>query len=115
MKLDYAPCNNISDEQQNAEARAALLAIKDHPVKAPRGKAIVWFAPFRREGLIDIPDMDRPNSVEAVIVHDNTAYQLPNGIKVMCHPKAGYYWEHHGVKLCTIEQGDMICVEESAA
>lgn len=114
MKLDYAPCTGISDDDQNAAARAALLAIKDHPVKAPRGKAIVWFMPYRKPGIIDISQVDRPNSVEAVVVSDNTDYQLPNGTKVLCHPKEGYYWEHHGVQLCTIVQASMICVEEAA-
>lgn len=115
MQLDYPTCAGITDEQQNAAAREVFAKLAKHePVKAPKGKAIVWFMPFRRDGLIDLSQMDRPNSVEAVIVHDNTGYGLEAGIKLMAHPREGQYFDHHGVKLCTIKMDSMIAIEEAA-
>jgi hypothetical protein len=116
MKLDYPPCTNISDDQQNSAAREVFAELAKHePVKAARGKAIVWFMPFRKDGIIDLSQMDRPNSVEAVIVHDNTGYGLLPGIKVMAHPKKGLIWKHHGVELVTLTADALIAIEEVAA
>lgn len=116
MILDYPPCTNISDEAQNAAAREVFAELAKHePVRAPKGKAIVWFMPYRKQGLIDLSQVDRPNSVEAVIVHDNTGYGLQPGIKLLSHPKEGQYFDHHGVKLCTIKMASMIAIEEVAA
>lgn len=115
MQLDYPPCTGISDDQQNAAAREMFKELSKHePVKAPKGKAIVWFMPYRREGLIDIAPVDRPNSVEAVIVHDNTGYGLNPGIKLMAHPKVGLIWKHHGIELVTLPADAMIAIEEIA-
>lgn len=116
MKLDHAPCTGISDDDQNAAARAAFAELSKHePVKAPKGKAIVWFMPYRKEGLIDIPVIDRPNSCEGVIVDDQTGYNLAPGIKVMAHPKSGLIWHHHGVELVTVAADALIAIEEVAA
>lgn len=116
MTLEYPSCCGISDDQQNAAARSVFAELKKHdPVKAPRGKAIVWVMPFRKEGIIDISQVDRPNSVEAVIVHDNTGYGLLSGIKVMIHPRIGLIWEQFGIEFVTIPASAMIAIEEIAA
>lgn len=116
MILDYPTCAGISDDQQLSAAREVFAELKKHePVKAPRGKAIVWFMPFRKDGIIDLSQVDRPNSVEGVVVHDNTGYGLLPGIKIMAHPKKGLIWKHHGVELVTITADAMIAIEEIAA
>jgi hypothetical protein len=116
MNLDYPPCTNITDADQNTAALEVFVELAKHePVRAPKGKAIVWFMPYRKEGLIDISQVDRPNSVEAVIVHDNTGYGLQPGIKLMAHPKVGLIWKHHGISLVTLPADAMIAIEEVAA
>lgn len=116
MILDYPSCCGITDDDQNKAAREVFAELAKHePVKAPKGKAIVWFMPYRKQGLIDLSQVDRPNSVEAVIVHDNTGYGLQPGIKLMAHPKIGLIWKHHGIELVTLPSDAMIAIEETAA
>jgi hypothetical protein len=115
MNLDYPSCTNITDEDQNAAALEVFVELAKHePVRAPKGKAIVWFMPYRKEGVIDISQVDRPNSVEAVIVHDNTGYGLQQGIKLMAHPRVGLIWKYHGISLVTLLADAMIAIEEAA-
>jgi len=112
MKDSFETVCGITDEQVNELARGELAKLSG-PIKANKGKAIVFFVPFRKEGVVETPWDFNPNSVEAVIVDDNTGYELPRGLKVMAHPEKGNYFEHQGVRLCVVEADDLLLVEEA--
>ncbi len=71
-------------------------------IQAPRGKAIVKFHPYRRDGLIIIPDKFKPQAVEAeVIAHgDNT---IEPGTNVIVSLMDGKYWDEGDEQFCTIK------------
>lgn len=102
----------ITDDDINRMAREELAKIVT-PVTANRKKAIVWFAPVRKEGVIETAWDFTDNSVEAVVVHDNTGYGLTKGTRVMAHPRNGRYFEHDGVKLCVVDADALLLVEET--
>lgn len=99
----------ISDETQNAEARQALGAVDG--VRACRGFALLYFFGYRREGVIEIPEDCQPNTVEAVMVHDNTGHEIPAGTRMMCHPKVGIYFHVNDVRLCRVPESALLLVE----
>ncbi len=112
MSNAFETCCGITDEQCNELARAELAKLS--PIRANTGRALLYFLPFRKDGVIEIAwDMGQGNSVEAVVVDDNTGYQLPKGTKVMSHPEKGNYFQHCGVRLCVVEADDLLLVEEA--
>jgi hypothetical protein len=97
--LSYTRTTGWTDEEQDALARAELGKLKQR-VRAGVNRAVLWFFPYRKDGVIETPWDFTPNSVEAVIVDDNTGMGLPNGMRVMAHPEAGRIHEVDGVRLC---------------
>lgn len=71
-------------------------------MKAPSGKAIVQFLPYRREGQIEIPDRYKPESCEAVVVDDSSGETKP-GEKVIVSTMDGTYFEQGDVRYCTVK------------
>lgn len=106
-------CCHISDEAIFDQAREELDKITS-TLKAMRGKAIVWVAPFRKEGVIEVPWDFAPNSVEAVMVDDGTGMEVPKGTLVMIRPDEGIYHQVDGVRLCFIEGQHLMLVQEAA-
>jgi hypothetical protein len=96
-------CCGISDDDIEALAREEIGKITA-PLRAMKGKVIAWVAPFRKEGVVDVPWDFRQNSVEAVIVEDGSGLELPRGTVVMIHPEEGIYHEVDGVRLCFLER-----------
>ena len=98
-----------------------FAAVADAPtsitLRAIRGKAVVWFLPFRRsEGVIEIPDAHHPPSVEAIIVDDNTGYDLQAGTKVAVSRSCeGNYFEVCGHRFCTVEKEGLLFIDTHAS
>jgi hypothetical protein len=103
-------CAGITDEEIEQRAREALT--KCGPVKAMRGKFIAWIAPFRTDGIIDIPWDFRGNSCEAVMVDDGTGANIPNGTRIMVHPNEGYLHHVNGVELCFMPKTALMLIQE---
>lgn len=104
-------CTGITEDDLNAMAREAFAKIPK-TVRAMRNKAVVWIAPYRKDGVIEVPWDCTGNSVEAVIWDDNTGMQLECGRRVMVRPDHGILHTVNGVELCFIEaQGLMLAVQ----
>lgn len=115
MKTDtygITPTTGITDEEIASMAREQIGQIKS-PVKAMRGKAIVWVAPLRKPGVIELPEDFRPNSVEAVMVSDGTGIQIPRGTLVMIRPDQGIIHKVDGVPLCFIDGEHLMLLQEA--
>ncbi len=114
--MSYNPtlenCTGISDEDIEAMARRDLSRLNPN-LKAIPGKAIVWIAPFRKEGVIEVPWDFRNNSSEAVIVSDGSGLDLPQGTRVMVHPEEGIMHEVDGVRLCFVEREALLLAVEA--
>lgn len=92
-----------------------LPSAPDVSIRAMPGCAIVWFLPYRRsEGVIEIPEGHLPQSVEAIVIHDNTHHQLPMGTKVLVSriKGDGVYFEMGGETLCRIKGEGLYLVDE---
>ncbi len=100
----------ISEEDFDAMAREEIGRVTSN-VRATRGKAVVWVGPYRKEGVIDTPWDFRGNSVEAVIVHDNTGAELPKGARVMIRPDEGILHTVDGTELCFIAKEALILLQ----
>ncbi len=84
-------------------------------IRAMPGCAIVWFLPYRKsEGMIELPQQCQMESVEAIIVHDNTDYQLPAGTKVLVSrvKGEGSYFEVAGERLCRIKADGLYLIDD---
>lgn len=103
----------LSDEEAIA-ARPRNITIR-----AMRGCAIVWFMPPRREGMIEIPERHRDQSVEALVIDDNTGHDLPPGTKVIVSRLKGdgEYFTPPGTdkKLCRVKRAGLYLIDESKA
>jgi hypothetical protein len=90
-------------------------APKDITLRAMPGCAIVWFLPYRRAGesVIELPQQCQMESVEAIVVHDNTGYELPAGTKVLVSrvKGEGVYIEVGDVRLCRIRREGLYLVD----
>jgi len=107
----YERCTGISDEEIEQMAREAFAKLPTN-LKAIDNKFIAWLAPFRKDGVIEIPWDFQDNSCEAVMVSDGTGYDVPSGTRIMVHPHEGF--EHHvnGVKLGFFPASALIFVVE---
>lgn len=95
--------------QSDAEAIAACP--RDLKIQAINGCAIVWFLPYRRTaGVIEIPDKAKPESCEAIIIHDNSNHGLDPGVMVGVSRHAGTYFEFQGHRLCTVPGAALVLV-----
>jgi hypothetical protein len=98
---------HLSDEQ--------LPSAPNVSIRAMPGCAIVWFLPYRRaEGLIEIPEGHTPQSVEAIVIHDATDFQLPQGTKVLVSriKGEGVYFEIGGEEFCRIKGEGLYLVDD---
>lgn len=100
----------LTDEQ------AVESCPRDINIRAMRGHAIVWFMPFRREGVIEIPDKYKDESSEGIIIHDNTGHGLDPGVKVSASRLAGTYFSVRGKdgrehRVCTMPKDALILVD----
>lgn len=98
---------HIPDEQ--------LPSAPDVSIRAMLGCAIVWFLPYRRsEGVIEIPEGHQEQSVEAIVIHDNTDFQLPGGTKVLVSriKGEGVYFEIGGETLCRVKGEGLYLVDD---
>lgn len=85
---------------------------RDITIRAMHGFAIVWFLPYRRcSGVIEIPDSAKEQSVEAVIIHDNTGYELPPGTGVVVSRLDGEYFEVAGERLCRVKRESLLLLD----
>jgi len=97
---------HLSDEEALAQCP------RDLKIRALKGNAIVWFLPYRRaEGLLEIPETARPQSVEAIIIHDASEHGLDPGVKVGASRMAGTYFEIDGHRLCTLPGSALVLVD----
>lgn len=97
---------------------AAQEQPRDITIRAMRGCAIVWFLPYRRsDGVIEIPDAAKEQSVEAVIIDDNTGYDIPGGTPVLVSRVKGdgVYIEVEGVRLCRIKRDGLYLIDNTRA
>lgn len=105
----HAPSVQVSDRE----------AVRQQPInitlRAMRGCAIVWFMPYRREGLIEIPDKHKEQSAEALIIDDNTGYGLRAGTKVLVSRLKGdgEYFEVNERRLCRVKREGLYLIDES--
>lgn len=100
-----------------SDAEAVAAAPRNLIIRAMRGCAIVWFMPYRREGLVEIPEKHKEQSVEAIVIDDKTGYGLPAGTKVLVSrlKGEGEYFELGGTRLCRIRRDGLYLIEESEA
>lgn len=87
-------------------------------LKAMPGKAILWFLPYRRNtGALEIPEAFQPESVEAVVVHDNTGYGLATGTRVGVSRTQGdgTYFEICGTRFCSIKAEGLLLIDTAAS
>lgn len=75
-------------------------------VTAAPGKVIVKFRPYRREGLIDIPDTRKPESCEAEIISDSQGEWEP-GLTVIVSTLDGTYWPNEP-DVCTLKRNSIL-------
>lgn len=106
-------CCGITDEDLYSMARKELAKLIS-PVKAMRNKAIVWIAPFRKDGIVEVAWDFVGNSVEAVMVSDGTGAEIPRGTLVMVRPDEGILHEVDGVVLCFIAKQALMLLQEAA-
>lgn len=100
------------------DAEAVADAPQNITLRAMRGCAIVWFLPYRRaEGVIEIPDSAKEQSVEAIIIDDATGYGLATGTRVLVSRTKGEgtYFECAGETLCRIKCDGLYLVDETEA
>ena len=78
-------------------------------ILAAPGKVIVKFRPYRRDGLIEIPDRHKPESCEAEIVHDSNGEWQP-GLLVIVSTLDGTYWkpDEEEDRICTIKRQSVL-------
>lgn len=103
----------ISDNEIAEMARGAFDRVSP-TVRATRGRCICWVAPFRKEGIIEVPWDFTGNSVEAVMWDDGTPMEIPRGTLVMIRPDEGILHEVNGVTLCFIEGEHVMLIQEAA-
>lgn len=102
----------LTDEEAVAEQP------RDVTIRALAGCAIVWFLPYRRAaGVIEIPDAHKEQSVEAVIIDDNTGYDLPTGARVLVSrvKGEGVYFSVAGTEFCRIRRDGLYLIDETRA
>lgn len=84
-------------------------------VRAMLGCAIVWFLPYRRagSGVIELPQQCQRESVEAIIIDDNTGYGLIAGTKVLVSRERGegIYFELGNERLCRIRAEGLYLID----
>ncbi len=98
---------HIPDEQ--------LPSAPEVTIRAMPGCAIVWFLPFRRaSGVIEIPEGHRQQSVEAIVIHDNTHHQIPMGTKVLVSrlKGEGVYFELMGETFCRVKGDGLYLIDD---
>lgn len=84
---------------------------RDLDIKACAGFTILWFLPYRRvSGVLEIPESKRPESVEAVVIHDASEHQLDFGVVVGC-AREGEYFTYQGHKLCRVPGSALVLVD----
>lgn len=96
-----------------SEEEAISRQPKDVRLRALQGKAIVWFLPYRRtgEGVIELPEKFKDQSVEALIISDATGYKLDPGTKVIVSRFDGEYFEVNGVRLCRVDKKALTLID----
>lgn len=103
---------HLSDEEALADKPQEIF------IRAMGGRCIVWFLPYRRSsGVIEIPDTAKEQSVEAIVIDDNSGYDLPRGMKVLVSRVKGNgrYFDLAGAQLCDVGRDGLILIEEEAA
>jgi len=99
----FIPCTGITDDDIMREAQIALAKVPPG-LKALKNKFIAWIAPFRKEGVIEVPWDFQQNSCEAVMVSDGTGAGVPAGTLIMVRPDEGILHTVNGVELCFLPQ-----------
>jgi len=87
-------------------------------MKAMPGKAILWFLPYRRaSGALEIPEALQPESVEAIVIHDNTGYGLTPGTRVGVSRTQGNgtYFEVCEQRFCSIRAEGLLLIDTAAS
>lgn len=87
-------------------------------MKALAGKAIVKFLPYRRDGIVEIPDSVEPPSIEAEMISDGGGKEMPEiqpGQIVFVSRMVGEYFNHDGVQYCRVPRGAVMMQREEAA
>ena len=94
-----------------SDAEALAGCPRDLDIKACTGFAIVWFMPYRRSwGALEIADANRPESVEAVVIHDASEHGLDFGV-VVGVAREGEYFHYKGHKLCRVPGSALVLVD----
>lgn len=75
-------------------------------VKAPYGKVIVRFHPYRRDGIIEIPDRFKPQSVECTVISDSRGEW--NGLLAIASLTDGTYFDVDGEKYCVLQRKSIL-------
>lgn len=71
-------------------------------MKAPRGKVIVQFHKYRRDGRIIIPDRYAPQPVECTIISDSLDEW--EGLDAIASLLDGTYFEHEHMEYCVLKR-----------
>lgn len=75
-------------------------------MKAPRGRVIVKFFEYRREGVIIVPDKFAPQPVECEITSDSRDEW--NGLLAIASLTDGIYFEVNGIEYCSLKRGSIL-------
>jgi hypothetical protein len=76
-------------------------------LRAVPGKVIVKFQPYKRDGVIEIPDSIQLPSVEAEVVSDGDN-ELEPGAKVVVSRLEGENFSYNGEEFCTVDSDSIL-------
>lgn len=94
-----------------SDAEAIAGCPRNLSIKATQGYCIVWFMPYRTAaGILEIPENVKPESVEGVVIHDNSGYFLDPGVVVGCK-REGEYFNYQGHKLCRVPGSALVLID----
>lgn len=94
-----------------SDSEAIAGCPRDLKIKATKGNCIVWFMPYRKAGgFLEIPENAKPESVEGVVIHDNSGHFLDPGVVVGCK-RAGDNFTYQGHELSRIPEDALVLVD----
>lgn len=94
-----------------SDAEAIAGCPRNLSIKATQGYCIVWFMPYRTAGgILEIPENAKPESVEGVVIHDNSGHFLDPGVVVGCK-RAGDNFTYQGHKLSRIPEDALVLID----
>jgi hypothetical protein len=71
--------------------------------------AIVRMLPWKRDGVISIPDKIHQESTDAEMVSDGDG-EIPSGRRVVVSRMEGEYFERDGQKFCTVPKNALLLI-----